>query len=151
VKWTEVEARLRRRVAQEFEVQAGRWENGRSHSGSTQAGVRRLKRRKKMWRESSEWRRLRSTGPYMGAEGGREEGEGTRMGRITAYPHHAVQFITGSRHAPPGARVVVAVSESCMLTMRTGGGMSSRGLATPAVYGISTLTKSGLLIRGPGL
>jgi hypothetical protein len=47
VNWIEVEASPPRRVAQEFEVQAGRSELGRSRDGSTQAGIRSLKRRKK--------------------------------------------------------------------------------------------------------
>jgi hypothetical protein len=52
-------------------------------------GIPCLKRRKKCKREFSECRRFRSTEPYMGAEGGRKEGEGTRMGGVstTAYPH----------------------------------------------------------------
>jgi hypothetical protein len=38
VDWVEVEARLPRRVAQEFEAQAGRSGLGRGRDGSTQVG-----------------------------------------------------------------------------------------------------------------
>jgi hypothetical protein len=57
--------------------------------GSTQAGTRCLKRRKKGQRESSECKRFCSTESYTGAEEGRKEGEEWRMGGTgtTAYPH----------------------------------------------------------------
>ena len=57
-----------------------------------------------------------------------------------------VRSIMGSRRAPPSTHVAVAVFKSCMLTMGTEGDVGSRELATPAVCGISTSTKSGLLI-----
>jgi hypothetical protein len=72
-------------------------------------------------------------------------GTRTTVVRVTCIV--VVRSITGSRRAPPPARVVVAVLESCMLTVRTEGRVGLRELATPAVRGISTSTKSGLLIR----
>jgi hypothetical protein len=39
-----------RRVAQEFEVQAGKSDLGRGCDGGTQVGIRYLRRRKKGWR-----------------------------------------------------------------------------------------------------
>jgi hypothetical protein len=147
----QVGARLPRRVAQEFEVQAGRSELGHGRDDSTQAGIRCVKRRKKDQRESSECRHFRSTRSYTGAEGGRKEEEGkrSRMGgtalRLTRIA--VVRSITGSQRAPAPARWVVAVFESCMLTMGTKGGMGLRELAIPVVCGISTSTKLGLLIR----
>ena len=51
----------------------------------------------------------------------------------------AVRSITGSRRTQPLARMGVAVFESCMMTMD----VDSRELATLAVCGISTSTKTG--------
>ena len=143
--WTEVEARfltLQRLVAHEFEVQAG---NRNFCDGSTQAGTRCLKRRKKGQRESSECKRFRSTESYTRAEEGRKEGrkegEERRMGGtgITAYPH---------RHRPihNGLPTRTTTSTwgsggSCMLKMQTEGGVGSLELATPVACGLSTSTK----------
>jgi hypothetical protein len=125
VNYIEVEASLPRRVAQEFEAQAGRSELGRGRDGSTQADIRCLKRRKK------------------GKKGGRKE---NGWHGHTAYPHRRRPIHLRLRRAPPPAHVVVAVFESCMLTMGSKG-VGSRELATLAVSGISTSTKSGQLIR----
>jgi len=66
----------------------------------------------------------------------KEEGK-KRKDREWAARHYGltrivvVRSITGSRRAPPPARVVVVVFEPCMLTMVTEGGMGLRELAMP--------------------
>ena len=69
-KQVEMDARFPRRVAEEFEVQAWRSELWRCRESGTQADIRCLRRRKKGWRECTDRRRFRNTGPYMDAEKG---------------------------------------------------------------------------------
>jgi len=63
----------------------------------------------------------------------------------TPNPHRRRPIHHGLPTRITTARVVVAVFEFCMVTME--GGLGSRELATPAVCGISTSTKSGQLIH----
>jgi hypothetical protein len=111
--------------------------------GSTQAGTRCLKRRKKGQQESSECKHFCSTNHT------RERKREGKKGKNGGWVARALQLtriavvrsITGSQHAPAPARGVMAVFESCILKMQTEGGVSSRELATPAVCDISTSTK----------
>ena len=77
-----------------------------------------------------------------GSGGRRGEGEARAL-RLT---HIVVRSIMGSRRAPLPARVVMTAFKSCMLTMRTERGVSSRELATTSRVGNLDVDKVGAVM-----
>ena len=133
--WIEVEARLPRRVAQEFEVPAGRSELGRGRDG----GGHSVSEKKK--EGLARVLRVQTLSQH-----GTIHGSGRRMGGTgtMAYPHRRRPIHHGLPTRTITGTCGTAVFECCMLTMRAEDVVGSRELATPAVCGISTSTKSGL-------
>jgi len=114
VNWIEVEARLPRRVAQKFEVEAGGSELGRARDVGTSGYPVSEKKKERVGENppNADAFAARNHTRERKEEGKKgKEGEwvarALRLTRIVV-----VRSITGSRHAPPPARVVVAVLKS---------------------------------------
>jgi hypothetical protein len=147
------QARLPRRVAQEFKVQAGgsdRSELGRSSDGSTQAGIRCLKRRVSESPPCADAFAARDHTRERKEEGKEKEGEwvaralyGLPVSSSSDPPRAPDRAPLGYLHVwygSGGIRVLHADNAK-------EGGVGSRELETSAVCRISTSTKPGLLIR----
>ena len=145
--WVEVEARLPRRVAYEFEAQAGRLGLGHGSDGSTQVGNPVSEKKKEVLVRVLQVQTLFAAQDHTRErkeEGNRRKKEGEWV--AWAYPHRCRPIHYGlPMHTTTGTFTSGRyLSPACsMLTMRTEGVVGLWELATPAECGNLDVNKVG--------